>query len=81
MVDAIGDPFVVVSRDISAKAIGLVHSERVDETLLALQMFLADEEVNLVAEVLWCKALGPYYYLGGKFIRKLDSLPRPDKPA
>jgi hypothetical protein len=70
-------PFAIVTRDISPKGIGLVHSEPVDQTLLALQMVLADEEVNLVADIQWCKAFGPFYYFGGKFIKKLQSFPQP----
>jgi len=68
---AIGAPFAVVTRDISPKGIGLVHTEPIDRTLLALQMSLADEEVNLVAEVQWCRAFGPFYYIGARFVRKL----------
>lgn len=68
---AVGRPFVAVTRDISPTGIGLVHSAPIDETLLALQMFLADEEVNLVVEVVWCRALGPFYYFGGDFVAKL----------
>jgi hypothetical protein len=72
---ALGAPFALVTRDISPKGIGLVHSEPMDQTLLALQMYLAGEEVNLVADVQWCRALGPFYYFGGRFVKKLESFP------
>ena len=79
--NATGAPFSVVTRDISPKGIGLVHSEPIDQTLLALQMTLADEEVNVVADVQWCKAFGPFYYFGGKFVKKLQSFPQPGELA
>jgi hypothetical protein len=71
-----GTPFAVVSRDISPKGIGLVHSEPVEHSLLALQMFIAAEEVNLVADVQWCQAYGPFYYFGGEFVKKLERFPQ-----
>ena len=76
---AIGAPLAVVTRDISPKGIGLVHTEPIDRTLLALQMSLADEEVNLVADVHWCRALGPFYYFGGEFVKRLQGFPQPGK--
>jgi len=76
---AIGAPFAVVTRDISPKGIGLVHSEPIDQTLLALQMSIAAEEVNLVADVRWCTAFGPFYYFGGEFVKRLQSFPHPGK--
>ncbi|MHC4178419.1 MAG: PilZ domain-containing protein [Planctomycetota bacterium] len=74
---ALGDPFAVVSRNISPTGIGLVHTKPIEQTLLAIQMFLADEEVNLVVDVVWCKPLGPFYYFGGTFVKKLPSFPCP----
>jgi hypothetical protein len=71
-----GPPFAVVTRDVSPKGIGLVHSEPVQRTLLALQMFIADEEVSLVADVQWCEAFGPFYYLGGEFVKRLERFPQ-----
>jgi hypothetical protein len=74
---ALGTPFALVTRDISPTGIGLVHLEPMDQTLLALRMYLAGEEVNLVADVQWCRALGPFYYFGGRFVKKLESFPEP----
>lgn len=73
---AIGPPFAAVTRDISPKGIGLVHTQPIDPQLLALRMSLADEEVILAAEVVWCRPLGPFYYIGGEFFAKLESFPR-----
>ncbi len=78
--NAMGAPFAVVTRDISPKGIGLVHSEPIDHRWVALQMSLAGEEVNVGAEVLWSKAFGPFYYIGADFIAKLERFPRPASP-
>lgn len=74
--NATGAPFGAVTRDISMTGLGLVHGEPIDPQLLALRMCLAEEEVKLVVEVLWCRAFGPYYYVGSKAISKLESFPR-----
>jgi len=73
--DTIGTSFMAMTRDISPGGIGLVHTEPIDHGLLALQMSLAGEKVNLVAKVRWWRALGPYYYIGGEFVSRLDSFP------
>jgi hypothetical protein len=78
---AIGKPFALVTRDISEKGIGLVHSEPIADDLLAIQMSLADEEVNVVVRLRWSKAMGPFYYLGGEFVAKLASFPQPNDAA
>jgi hypothetical protein len=69
--EAIDEPFVVVSRDISQQGIGLVHSQRIDQRLLALNMTLAGEIVNVAVKVRWCQELGPFYYIGARFVAKL----------
>jgi hypothetical protein len=68
----VGIPFAAMTRDISPKGIGLAHTEPIDHGLLALRMTLAGEKVNLVAEVQWCRSLGPFYYVGAKFVGKLE---------
>jgi hypothetical protein len=73
--NAVGVPFVAMTRDISPKGIGLVHTEPIERGRLALRMSLADEEVNLVAEVEWCRALGPFYNVGASFVSKLGEFP------
>ena len=71
-----GAPFAAVTRDISLRGVGLVHVEPIDPQLLALRMHLAGEEVKLVVEALWCRALGPFHYVGGRPISRLQSFPR-----
>ena len=76
---AIGEPFALVTRDISEKGIGLVHTEPITDNLLAIQMSLAGEEVNVVIRLLWSKALGPFHYIGGEFVAKSVSFPQPEE--
>ena len=71
----VGNKFTVVSRDISSRGIGLVHSERLSHQLLGLQTCLAGEEVNLVAEIVWQKPMGPFEYIGCRFVSRLREFP------
>lgn len=66
--EAVGDPFTAMTRDISPKAIGLVHTAPIEHKLLAIRVFLGGKEVDLVAAVLWCRALGPFHYTGANFV-------------
>ncbi len=72
---AIGGRFTVLSRDLSPSGIGLVHTCPIDHRLLALEMEVADELVFLVVEVVWCRPLGPFEYIGTRLVAKLDRLP------
>lgn len=71
----IGDSFDVVTRDIAPHGVGIVHTHRVHHKRLALQLCIMDEEINFVVEVTWCKAMGPYEYVGGRLVAKLDRFP------
>lgn len=71
----IGPTFNLVSRDLSPKGIGLVHDYPIACDLLALQMQLNEEEINLVIRQRWIQDLGPFYYVGGEVVAKLDAFP------
>ena len=72
---ALGDSFPAVTRDISAKAIGLIHTDAIRHNRLALHIQLAGAEANLIAELVWCQPLGPFYFSGCRFIKKLKRFP------
>lgn len=72
---ATGDRFALVSRDISSKGFGLVHSGPIDEKLLAIQTCIAGEDVTAVVEVLWCEPFGPFEYIGTRIVARLTDLP------
>ncbi len=71
----IDEPFWLVSRDISSKGIGLVHMDRFDHKLLALQMSIAGEEVVVIGRVEWQRGTGPFCSTGAVFVDKLEHFP------
>jgi len=73
--NAVGAPFTAMTRDLSPKGIGLVHTAPIEHKLLALRMSLGGEEVDLVAAVLWCRTLGPYYYVGANIVSEVGGSP------
>jgi hypothetical protein len=70
-----GEPFDLVSRDISASGISLVHTETIRDERMAIQLRIAGETVNVVIDVVWSEPLGPFYGAGGEFRDKLDQFP------
>ena len=73
---ACGDLVAGMTRDISKRAIGLIHEENLEQhNLFAIQLDLADEHVNLMTEVVWCQPLGPYYFSACRFAQRLQSFP------
>ena len=46
--NAIGLPFVAVTRDISASGIGLVHTKPIEQGMVALRLSFEGKEVELV---------------------------------
>ena len=70
-----GEAFATASRDISPKGVGLLHTDPIERGLVALRLSFGLEDVDIVTEILWCKERGPFYYVGGKFIRMLKSIP------
>ena len=67
-----GEEMELVTRDISATGIGMIYTEKIEAKRMAIQFLMAGTEVNLVVDVVWSGALGPFYGAGGKYIEKLD---------
>ncbi len=78
--NAVGVPFAAMSRDISPKGVGLVHTEPIEHAMLALRMSLAGEDVKLITAVRWCRTVSPFYYVGAEFVSKLESFPEVVRP-
>lgn len=72
---ALGETFDLITRDISASAVSLIHTESILNDRLAIQLRIAGECVNVVIEVIWSEPLGPFYGAGGEFCEKLDQFP------
>ena len=71
----IGDPFEVITRDVAATSIGLIHAEHMPHDRIAIHMTLANTEVDLVVELKWREPLGPFYGSGGAYLERLDRFP------
>ena len=70
-----GEPFEVISRDVSATSIGLFHFDEIKHDRIAIHMNVADTEVNLIVELKWRRPMGPFYGSGGEYVEKLDRFP------
>lgn len=73
--EPIDDLFDVVTRDVSPTGIGLIHSELIMAEYLAIHLTLAGTDVDMMIEVLWSGAMGPFYGAAGKYVRRLDEFP------
>jgi hypothetical protein len=78
------EPFAAVTRDISSEGMGLVHTKPIECETVAIRFSWAGKEVELVAAILWCRALGPFYYAGANFVGKFEEFSEvadPDSPS
>ena len=67
-----GDPFSIVTWNITGNGIALIHYEEVKAKYLALQIpNSGGEKMRLVAEVLRCRPVGKLYNIGAKFVARL----------
>lgn len=71
----IGEPFDLVTRDISASGIGLIHSEEITGDRFAIHMSLAQTDVYMAIAITWTAPLGPFYGAAGWYIERLDRFP------
>lgn len=73
----IGEPFDVITRDVSSTSIGVIHTNLVQSEYLAIRLPMAGIEVNLMIELLWSGAMGPFYGAAGRYLRRLSEFPAP----
>lgn len=71
----IGNPIEVITRDVTPTSIGFFHVQPLEAPRLAVQLKLADTEVNLVVLMEWQADAGPFYGMGGAYIEKLEEFP------
>ena len=71
----IGEPFEMITRDVSATSIGLIHVDEIEHDRIAIHMHLADTEVNLVVSLKWRSPMGPFNGSGGTYVDKLAEFP------
>ena len=70
-----GDPFELVTRDVSATSIGMIHTDLVEADHLAIELKLAGTQVDLMIQVMWSGEMGPFYGVAGKYTRRLSRFP------
>jgi hypothetical protein len=70
-----GPPMDMITRDISATSIGVIHSEPITAERLAIQVRLAGRDVDLIARVVWSRPLGPFFAAAGQYVGRLDRFP------
>lgn len=74
----IGDPFQVVTRDVSKNTVGLIHFDEIAEDRFAIHMQLAQTDVFMVIRIVWSGPTGPFYGAAGEYIQKLTAFPVED---
>jgi hypothetical protein len=70
-----GDPFDLITRDVSATSIGMIHSDLVTASDLAIELQLAGTQVEMMIHVMWSGEMGPFYGVAGKYVRRLSRFP------
>lgn len=73
--EPIGGHFDLITRDMSASAIGLLHTEPLEGERMAIQFVIADTKVNMVIDMIWNREMGPFYGAAGRFVTRLDAFP------
>ena len=66
-----GDPFKLAVRDVSDSGIRLLHTRATSSDFLALSWTaetLPAQELRIVAKVMRCRPLSPFYDIGGEFV-------------
>ena len=71
----IGDPFEMITRDVSSQSIGLIHAQQLVDDRIAIHLVLAGTQVDLVIELCWSEPMGPFYGSGGVYLAKLNEFP------
>lgn len=71
----LGDPFELITRDVSPTSIGLLSDKRITRERLAIHLAIAGTEINLVIVVLWSDPMGPFFGAGGRYVEILSEFP------
>ncbi|MDG2223868.1 MAG: hypothetical protein P8L85_20985 [Rubripirellula sp.] len=71
----LGEPFDLITRDISSNTIGLIYTEPMNANRMVIQFSIAGTDVTLVTETIWSGSLGPFYGCAGRYLDRLDHFP------
>ncbi|MCM2369189.1 hypothetical protein [Aporhodopirellula aestuarii] len=69
------DPFEMITRDVGAKSIGLIHEDPMIHDRIAVHLEMGGADVDLVVVLKWRDALGPFYGSGGIYLERLERFP------
>lgn len=74
----VGKPFNIVIANISKEGVGLLHSDRLFPSRLAIQLPSSDRApIQLIVQVVRDRPLGyPFYEVGGEFLVRLGDCPK-----
>ena len=64
-------PIDVVTRDISQSGIGLVLDEKPKHDYYTVKTTIGEEELYVLAMVIWCEPRGPFEFVGMEVVRRL----------
>lgn len=71
----VSDPFEMVTRDVGATSVGLIHEDPMLHQRIAIHMVVGGVDVDMAIALKWRGALGPFYGSGGVYLARLDHFP------
>jgi hypothetical protein len=72
--EPVGEPFLVMTRNISTSGIALVHTQPIKEGRIAIELTGASgERIQLALQILRCRELDRFYELGCRYLRRLGT--------
>ena len=67
----LGDPFLVLTRDISSRGLSFVHNQAIYTKHLVVELPAGSGKgIQVAVEIVRCRAIGSLYEIGGKFVEK-----------
>jgi len=69
-----GDPFLVMTRNISTSGIAIVHTQPIEDGRIAVELTGASgERIQLALQIIRCRALDKFYEMGCRYLRRLGT--------
>ena len=66
-----GEPYEAVTTDISRSGVGFLYTRAVTDKYVCVT-FHNGGATRVIVEVIRCRPVGPFYEIGGEFVRLLD---------
>jgi hypothetical protein len=72
--EPLGEPFMVMTRNISTSGIALVHTAPINHGRVAIELTGASgERIQLALQILRCRELDKFYEMGCRYLRRLGT--------